>query len=167
MINIKDLSSLYSVKELSLDDKDEILNLYKGNLYYFSLLDEMPCENSIIEDLTSFPEGKTKEDKHFIGLYFMNSLMAVIDLVENYPNDKEVYIGLFMMNVMFQNRGIGSSIINELAFALDKQGFKSLKLAYLSNNMIAIAFWTKNGFISDGKVSTYKGKEVIEVERRL
>ena len=37
-----------------------------------------------------------------------------MDLVMNYPKKKTAFIGLFMMDVNYQNKGIGSKVIGEV-----------------------------------------------------
>lgn len=167
MININEISSLYEVKKLGIDDIDDILNLYKENTYYFSCFNGLPSEDLVKEDLLSLPNGKTNDDKYFIGLYLKDALICVIDLVENYPCDNEVYIGLFMINYMFQRKGIGTGIIYELIKSLSKQNFKRIKLGCLTNNLISFAFWQKNGFTPSGKNGKYYDYDVIELERGI
>lgn len=167
MINISNLSSVYEVKRLRLEDIDEILKLYETNTMYFSLFNELPSKETVKEDLLSLPKGKTNDDKYYIGLYLKDTLICIIDMIEAYPNSDDVYIGLFMMNILFQGNGIGTSIIYELSIALSDQGFKYIKLAYLENNLLAKAFWMKNGFMPNGKTGEYKGHRVIELERKI
>lgn len=167
MINTNGLSFLYIVKRLNYDDTDQIYKVYKNNKKYFSLLDIKPDIDSIKEDLEVLPKGKTSDDKCFLGYYMFDSLICVIDLIENYPNDKDAYIGLFMIDYLYQGKGIGTNIICELCSSLSKQGFTKIKLACLKNNILAHAFWTKNGFVTNGKTGRYKNIDTIELERNL
>lgn len=167
MININLLFKNYYVRKLNESDLDLIMNLYKNNKYYFSILDEQPSINSIKEDIYSLPNNKEIKDKYYIGLFIKEKLIGVTDLIDGYPNEKCAYLGLFMLDFDSQNKGLGTKLINELVFSLKDQGFNSIKLAYINDNKQAEHFWLKNGFVKDGKISMYKNKSITELERKL
>ena len=97
MIDVTDLSKSYNIKKLTINDIDTIYDFYKNNNRYFSYLDTTPSKQSVIEDMNETPNGISIDNKYFIGYYKENNLIAIIDLIDGYPNPNEAYIGLFML----------------------------------------------------------------------
>ena len=69
-----------------------------------------------------------------------------MDLILDYPTDKIAFIGLFMTDVKYQNRGISSGIIKELCSFLKQKGYKKVRLGVNKENPQSNSFWQKNGF---------------------
>ena len=67
----------------------------------------MVTEESIAEDLTALPPNIQPTAKYFVGFYSENRLVAILDLIDGYPEDKIAFIGLFMTDIDTQGRGIG------------------------------------------------------------
>ena len=68
-------------------------------------------KEGVREDMEALPPGKTYEDKYFLGYYDGKRLIAIMDLIDGYPDDSTLYIGLSMTNMTIQGKGIGTSII--------------------------------------------------------
>ncbi|MFR7389167.1 MAG: GNAT family N-acetyltransferase [Blautia faecis] len=65
--------------------------------------------------MTVLPIGKKQlRDKYYVGFFGKESLIAVMDLISDYPEEGCGFIGLFMMDVDYQNRGIGSYIVDNV-----------------------------------------------------
>lgn len=143
-------SSRYFIRKLNEGDYDDILKLMKGNPLYFEYYPPFPDKQDIIDDMYALPDGKTPEDKYYIGYFLNDRLIAVMDLIVGYPNKHTVFIGFFMTSSTIQNQGIGSSIITNLINNL-KSPLDTLRLAYIKGNPQAEAFWLKNGFIKTGE----------------
>jgi len=47
------------------------------------------------------------DDKHYIGFYNNKDLIAVMDLIERFPNENTTFIGFFMTDVSIQKHGVG------------------------------------------------------------
>ena len=167
MININDLSTNYTIKNLTENDIDTIFDLYINNDKYFNYLDITPTKQSIIEDMNETPNGINIDNKYYIGYYKENKLIAVIDLIDGYPQSNEAYIGLFMINKDYQNKHIGTSIFNELKQSLKKQNFLKIRLAYINDNVEAKHFWYKLGFTEDGKTSQLLNKDITRLKLNL
>lgn len=167
MIKIDNLNKKYTIRRLDDKDIDIIFDLYKDNDLYFSHLHTDLNKQTIIDDMNDLPKGKQNEDKYFIGYFLNNELLVVIDLIDGYPEDKTVYVGLFMLKKKYQNRGIGASIVDELKISLKDQGFKKIKLSYVNTNPQARHFWHKMRFVEDGKTATFLGNDITELECAL
>ena len=164
MIDIQKLSTNYIVRKLTENDIDTIFDLYINNNKYFNYLDITPTKQSIIEDMNETPNGISIDSKYFIGYFKEDKLIAVVDLIDGYPQSNEAYIGLFMIDKNYQNRNIGTFIFNELKKSLKNQNFSKIKLAYINDNVEAKYFWHKLGFIEDGKTSKLFNKDITQLE---
>lgn len=61
------------------------------------------------------PPGIVLSDKYFFGFFEREELVAVMDLVVGYPDQRTSYIGFFMMNPDYQGKHVGTAIIHEVA----------------------------------------------------
>lgn len=145
-MDINTLSNKYKIKKLNYNDCDAILNLYNSNPKYFKYCPPNPTIKTIKEDLTITPNNVSGDNKYFLGFYNDNELIGVLDLITNYPNNETCFIGLFMIDNKYQNKGIGSIIIEEICNGLRDANYKYVKLAYVINNIEAERFWIKNNF---------------------
>lgn len=136
----------YKVRHMTIDDVKVIYDLSIGNPLYFKHCPPLPTLESIIEDLRALPKGKSYDDKHYIGFFKGESLVAVMDLIEGYPGDDICFIGFFMMDRKYQGRGIGSKIVDDVCTSIKDEGYKSMRLAWVYDNPQAKHFWLKNGF---------------------
>ena len=104
-MDIQLLSTTYEVRELGEQDIPTIFELYRGNPLYFHHCPPPASPEGVREDMTILPEGKTSDDKYYIGFWKEKELVAVMDLVLGYPDEKTAYIGLFMVNAEYQGKG--------------------------------------------------------------
>jgi RimJ/RimL family protein N-acetyltransferase len=113
------------------------------------------------------PPGKTKSDKYFLGYFEDDILIAVLDLIIGYPSKNTAYIGLFMMDIKVQGKGIGTKIIEELCEYLKNTGFQRVELAWVKGNPQSEKFWIKNNFNIIGERRSNAADHVIAAERDL
>jgi len=161
------LSAVYAVRALGKSDAQSVLRLYEGNPQYFAAMHSVPTLESVCDDLTALPPGKTQKDKHYIGFFVGDELVAVMDLIEGFPNPGTAFIGLFMMERRFQRRRIGSCIIGETLSALKEMGFLQVRLGYVEKNEQSKSFWSKNGFMPTGVRSERDGYTVVMMQKKL
>ncbi|MBD5555005.1 MAG: GNAT family N-acetyltransferase [Roseburia sp.] len=166
-MDIKELSSKYVVKRLRNSDIQDILNLCCENKLYYEYCPPMVTEESIKKDMTALPPNTKIDDKFYIGFYKEGNLIAVMDLIDGYPEQKIAYIGFFMTSVTIQKRGIGSEIISELCDYLKQKGFISIRLAWVKGNPQAEHFWLKNMFVILKETTSNVSDSVILAERCL
>ena len=94
-------------------------------------------------------------------------MIAFLDLITDYPERKQAFIGLFMVHGDLHHEGIGSKIIRDLCAELEDMGFLSVSLGYVKNNIPAERFWKKNGFIPTGKEKETELYTVCMAEKNL
>lgn len=166
-IEIEKLSNTYLVRRLSSNDVDAVFDLCSKNSFYYQYCPPFITRGEVVEDMEALPSGKSQNDKFFLGYYEKGSLVAIIDLIMEYPDTQTAYIGLFMTDINVQGKGVGSAIIDELCIWLDKMGFQRVELAWVKGNPQSEKFWIKNRFVPIGERSSNVAEHVIAAERQL
>lgn len=161
------LSTEYRVVNAAEVDAEALLALYTSNRHFFEYFSLESSREQLAEDMTILPEGCDKNQKHFLVYLSGGTPVALLDLIEGYPDDLTCYIGLFMVGAEYAGRGIGTAIISGLCGALKKLGFKSIRLAYGKDYPQAKHFWTKNGFVPVKEAALEKYGELIVAQREL
>ena len=146
-MNIKLLSNTFDVRRLSIEDTDLIYNLSYKNKIFYQFHPPFVTRESIQEDIRALPDGKDYNDKYYIGFFEKETLVAIMDLILDYPTKDTAFIGLFMMDFKYQNKNLGSKIISEYTKYLKILGFHQIRLGVDKENPQSNAFWKKNGFI--------------------
>ena len=146
MIDISLLSSHYEVRKMQDSDAEAILALCQGNAQYYLYCNAQMTKEQILDDLHITPPGICLSDKYYIGFYQEKELIAVMDLIDGYPEKGIAWIGFFMMNATYQGRGVGTSIISEVSSYLKAIGMVSIRLGIDKGNPQSTHFWKKNGF---------------------
>lgn len=160
-------SNEYDVKRLTNDDIDDIYQLCSKNTLYYDHCPPFVSKESIIEDMEALPLNKTSDDKYYVGFYKENRLVAIMDLIDGYPDETTIFIGFFMIAKELQNQGLATKIINYLANYLKKLNYKEIRLAWVKTNPQARHFWLKNHFIPIKETISNTNDEVVLAIRSL
>ena len=155
MINVLELSKKYEVRKLGDLDAESVLDLCFGNAQYYRYCEAEPTIEQVLNDLHITPPNISMSDKYYVGFFEDKTLVAVMDLIDGYPNADIVYIGFFMMNPIYQGKQIGTAIIEEVADHLRSIGKTAVRLGIDKGNPQSTHFWKKNGFkiISEADVN--------------
>ena len=145
-MDIRLLSNRFHVRRLDIDDVDMIYEMSCKNEIYYKYHPPFVTKESIIEDMKALPPRKSYDDKYYIGFFDGDILVASMDLILGYPTDDTAFIGFFMTNVLFQNKGVGSGIVREVCDALKQSGYKRVRIGVDKENPQSNSFWRKNGF---------------------
>lgn len=145
-VEVARLSNTYDVRKLTIEDVDMIHAFCAGNTQYYEYCGK-ECSVELTEnDLVALPPGISMEQKYYVGFFERSKLVAVMDLIDGYPDTRTAYIGFFMMNHDLQGQGIGSKIISEVFHYLHQLGFTHCRLGIDRDNPQSNHFWKKNGF---------------------
>ena len=99
-MKLTDFSDTFHVRRLCPEDVKNIYALCKANKTYYKYFKTAPTHENIMEDLSRTPPGKTADDKYFLGFFQKDqTLIAILDLIFDYPKPQIAYIGLFMLDV--------------------------------------------------------------------
>ena len=167
IMDISLLSRRYFVKKLNESDAANVYELCRRNTLYYQYCPPFVSEQSIIEDMNALPPNKDFCDKYYLGYYNEQKLIAVMDLIMDYPDESIAFIGFFMTDVSVQNAGFGSEIIDELCRKLMEAGVKSIRLGWVKGNPQAESFWHKNKFVETGTAYNTDNYTVIVAQRNL
>lgn len=129
-MDIQNFSTQFSVRTLTASDVPQIYELCKSNPLYYEHCPPFVSLESIQRDMTALPPHKTMEDKFYVGYFDGNKLIAVLDLIREFPDKDTVFIGFCMMDVTIQHKGVGTEIIDELCFFLQQQGYSHIRLSW-------------------------------------
>lgn len=135
------------IRILKTEDVDDIQSLCM-RCFEFSLLVEgaLPQADAGQNILTALPPGKEANDKYVFGVYDGPILIAVIDLIRNYPRDREWYIGLLMIDPQYRAKHLGTTLTNWILNVVSEHGGHQVKLGVVKDNTAGLAFWKKMGF---------------------
>lgn len=161
-------SDEYAVRELTPADVPAVLRLMQGNTLYFRYCggDAVPTEQSILRDMSIVPGKKTLEDKYYVGFFRDETLAAIMDLIDGYPEEDIAFVGFFMMNISQQGTGEGTRIISRLCQTLKAMGIGRVRLGIDKGNPQSTHFWKKNGFQVIREVPQ-EGGTILLAERSL
>ena len=161
------LSKKYVVRRLELHDVDIVYDMSCKNEIFYKYHPPMVTVESILEDMEALPPNKGYEDKHYIGFFRNDTLVAVMDLIAHYPQQGTALLGFFAMNSTLQGQGIGTDIISDSVAYLAQVGFKKVRLGIDKGNPQSKAFWLKNGFAFTGEEYESDGSTILVMERKL
>lgn len=167
MIDEKKLSTEYQVRRLTATDANKTFALVQSNPTYFNYCPPQATRHSILEDMKIVPANKTLDDKYYLGFFDKDKLIAVLDLIYQYPDDNSAWIGFFMVDAAYQGKGIGSKIIDGLDKELVASGLTRIELAYAKGNIQSEHFLLKNGYQKDGREIPVPGYTVVVMEKLL
>ena len=157
----------YNIRKI--DDKtiDDVFRLCSNNTFYYECLQENVSMRGVQNIINEFPPDCTTKNKIFAGIYKDCQLVAIIDLIDAYPNKTTVFIGLFMVARNLQGSGVGSAIINNLTNFLKVNNYKCCRIGVVEKNLPAIKFWSKLGFEFTGEKYTHDKYKVLMMEKTL
>lgn len=165
-IRIEKLSNLYTIRRLTDADVPLLYAWMLRNDQYFRYCGGSTTPERVRQDLTLCPPGTTPAQKHYVGFFDADTLVAVMDLIDGYPDADTAFIGFFMMNKDLQGQGTGTAIVREVLAALRALGYTAVRLGIDKENPQSNHFWRKNGFAVLREAAQERGI-VLLAERRL
>ena len=166
MFDITKLSKTYSVRRLGPADVDAVFSLCEENSQYYRYCGAEASKKQILRDMQLLPPGVLPSDKYYLGFFQANVLIAVMDLLDGYPEPNIAFIGFFMMRKALQGQNLGSALIQESASYLKTLGTTTVRLGIDKGNPQSTRFWKKNGFVVIREVSQEEGT-ILVAEKSL
>ena len=164
-----DMIKLISVNNDEL--KNEALNVYLENNYYFSKIsDNPPSISNVEEDIEVIPNGVQKNQKNYRLISFNDEILGVVDFLSDYPEKDTILIGLFIIKNDKQKQGLGTKIFRYLENLFKDKKFLKIRIGVLVDNEIGISFWKKQNFKEiERKFLKFEKskKEVIVMEKEI
>lgn len=166
-MNIEQLSTQYIVRALTPEDAEMIYEALKNHTIFYKYHPPMVTPASILADMKVLPPNKGYEDKHYVGYFQGDTLIAVMDLIAHYPQHGSAFLGFFAVNSNLHGHGLGTKIISDAISSLAQQGFEKIRLGIDSGNPQSRAFWCKNGFSFTGEKQESGSSAILVMERAL
>ena len=160
------LSNQYIIRRLNDSDTDDILDFCQKNTMYYQYCGAEISKDQVLNDLHITPPGVDIADKYYVGFFNGEEMVAVLDLIDGYPEPAIGYIGFFMMNAALQGKQIGSAIIQDVCSYLKQIGKTAIRLGIAKDNPQANHFWKKNGFTVIKEVER-DGWTILVAEKKL
>lgn len=157
----------YKARKITDSDVKEVFALCRGNELLYKYCPPFVTEENIRKDMKALPRGKSEQDKYYLGFFDENILIAVLDLIDAYPDKDTAFIGFFMMNALVQKKGIGTQLIEDLCRYLKSENYKYIRLGWAEGNDQSKVFWHKNGFLETGVRYDAGSYTVIVAQRCL
>ena len=139
----------YRVQRLSQEDAPLLRKLGERCREHLELhYGSPPDPEQLVRDLlTDLPPGKPLADKFGMGVFDgAGRLVGGIDVVRDYPEPGEWYLGLLVLEPRHRSQGLGTKLMGALVHWLREQGARSLRLAVSEHNEAGRRFWTRQGF---------------------
>ncbi|WP_336176957.1 GNAT family N-acetyltransferase [Fusobacterium polymorphum] len=164
-----DMIKLISVNNDEL--KNEALNVYLENNYYFSKIsDNPPSISNVEEDIEVIPNGVQKNQKNYRLISFNDEILGVVDFLTDYPEKDIILIGFFIIKNDKQKQGLGTRIFRYLENLFKDKKFLKIRIGVLVDNEIGLSFWKKQNFKEiERKFLKFEKskKEVIVMEKEI
>lgn len=166
-LDVSAFSKDYRVRRLQEEDIPQIVALCKENPMFYQYCPPFVSEETVRKDMLALPPKKTYADKFYLGYFDNDRLIAVMDYIRAFPNEKTTFLGFFMVERSMQGQGVGSRIIDDLCNCLSKLGVCCIRLGWVQGNPQAEHFWHKNNFRETGVLYETDGYTVIVAQRDL
>ena len=164
-----DMIKLISVNNDKL--KNEALNVYLENNYYFSKISDNPLSiSNVEEDIEVIPNGVQKNQKNYRLISFNDEILGVVDFLSDYPEKDTILIGFFIIKNDKQKQGLGTKIFRYLENLFKDKKFLKIRIGVLVDNEIGLSFWKKQNFKEiERKFLKFEKskKEVIVMEKEI
>ena len=165
---------MYRIKLISVSNnelKNEALNIYLKNDYYFSKISDASQNiSNIEEDIETIPDGVHKNQKNYKLISFNDEILGVVDYLTHYPEKNTVLIGLLIITDDKQKQGLGTKIFRYLENSFKNKNFLKIRIGVLVDNQIGLSFWKKQNFKEiERKFLKFEKseKEVIVMEKEI
>ena len=165
---------MYRIKLISVSNnelKNEALNIYLKNDYYFSKISDASQNiSNIEEDIETIPDGVRKNQKNYRLISFNNEILGVVDYLTDYPEKDTILIGLLIIKNDKQKQGLGTKIFRYLEKLFKNKKFLKIRIGVLVDNQIGLSFWKKQNFKEiERKFLKFEKseKEVIVMEKEI
>ncbi|WP_137642977.1 GNAT family N-acetyltransferase [Lactiplantibacillus modestisalitolerans] len=137
----------FKIRLLTQADQADLLALEQTNPAYHRYFTPEPLTATEIQrDLTAHPEGVVAAQKQVFGFYLANRLVAVLDLLNQYPQERFLFVGLLMVNKTYQRKTIGTVIMTGLMAAAQQAGIVAIQLTRVTADTASATFWRQLGF---------------------
>ena len=148
-------------------DAPSVLDLYLRCTDYFLLQDgEAAVASDAHELFIDVPPSKRPEEQYVLGYRREGRLDAVAALVPDYPQSRDWYLGLLLLDPQVRGQGLGREMYIGIERWSGGRGAKRMLLAVLAENSAAHRFWRSLGFkfVRTVEATDFKRKSHVRYE---
>lgn len=163
----------YNLRLVTEKEINAIIELCQSCSGYFQMESgKFPDEEEAHAILTELPPNKTHKDKYVIGMYNEKStLIALMDIVRDYPEEHVWMLGLLLVNPTERRKGLGQAFYHKIIKLVEKEDGQMIRIGVYEENEPAFKFWKALGFKTLKKVELERGnnrcKSVTVMTRRI
>jgi GNAT superfamily N-acetyltransferase len=105
-----------------------------------------PAAEAAQELLEACPAGHPIEKKLVFGLERDDELVGALDVLRDYPQPNDWYLGLLLLEPQARSGGLGERVVANLRSWIAAQGGRAIHLAVQDVNEDGARFWLRMGF---------------------
>ncbi|MGI6202189.1 MAG: GNAT family N-acetyltransferase [Eubacteriales bacterium] len=156
----------YTVEKLTERNYRDYYSVFESNADYWEAIKGRPlASQDCLEAVCYCPDNFDKSKVYCLGIRKHDIPVAVVSLLEDYPDRGTSFIGLLLVDGGMQREGIGTEIVTAIINASDGR-FDSIRLSVEPSNTGALRFWQEQGFTVD-EVEYYKETENLPMRFML
>lgn len=145
-----------TARRLDTEDEAAVSRFCQQSDAFFTLVaGESPAVERARHLLESRPPVVAPSRKHVLGFERGDALVAIVDLLEEYPNEAEWYVGLLILSPDERGRGLGTALWSAVEAWIRARGGRLARLIVQEQNPDAPRFWGSVGFTADGRVEQH------------
>lgn len=149
----------YDVRELTHDDENQIYRLQKQHQAFFDLfLDHKLTKREAVYDLDEVASEAMAAQKHYLGLFTGDKLVATIDLTVDYPLPQLVWLGQYFVDEESISENERTEILNQVLLLLKKLTAVQVQLLVLKDDQAGQNFYAKAQFERVSETRTQVGQ---------
>ena len=144
---------------LGLADEPLVDAMFDQLTTYSTAVDGVPkMKDGARHFLTALPPGCDRTQKHDFVVMEDGSTVGLVDVIDGYPKEGTMYIGLLAIVECRQRTGLGREVVRLLeTYARDRLSASAILLGVVASNLV-IGFWEKMGFRLTGESRPYQGE---------
>ncbi|MCC5672908.1 GNAT family N-acetyltransferase [Kocuria rhizophila] len=121
-----------------------------------------PLPGDAAEILSTLPPGLAREQKYDVGLFRGPTLVAMADVIRNFPEVHHAHIGLLLVRQGHQGKSLGRAMHDAVTnLVSDWPEVTTLRLGIVETNAAsAVGFWRALGYEPTGETAPYENDEV-------
>jgi ribosomal protein S18 acetylase RimI-like enzyme len=137
-----------TVRRLEEKDAAALQALCEACADYHVLVEGRPARPDEARHLMAeLPPGKTLTDKFFFGLFTPRPrLCGALDLLRDYREPGEWYLGLLLLEPGARGHGLGERVLRAAEDWVRSQGARRMRLAVAEQNEGGQRFWERQGY---------------------
>lgn len=162
------LTKEYKIKCLIRENSNIVETLCKECLDYYILTGgTVPSKEEVKEIFIALPPNKNYEDKFVLGIYKLNELIGLVDIIKDFITTKEWTIGLMLIKPQERSNGLGKVVHKALVEWAKDLGAKSFRIGVIEDNYKGINFWSSLGYkkIKEVNMDFNKKTHLVNVMR--